>query len=178
MPPPNPLVPESKSAGAADAPVNVSVGSLNATVVQAVRASQKKEASKGRRRIGKERFEATRQAWITAREQKEAAHKDELDSLEIQVRRDENESNRRDMDARHEYAWRIFVLIVVWLIAILLTLIFQAFHFWTFRLSNSIVLALIGGTTASVLALFTIVAQYFFPSPEKKRRPFRKRKSG
>lgn len=78
----------------------------------------------------------------------------------------ENLSLKQDIEARSDYASRIFWLIVVWLFAIFLVLIFEAWELFGFQLSDSVILALIGGTTASVLALFVVVAKYLFP--EKK----------
>jgi len=93
---------------------------------------------------------------------------------------------RQDIKARKEYAGRIFKLIRNWLAAILAILILDGFwskrdivlHFtafeskWTssvhFELADKVLIALIGGTTASVIGLFAIVANYLFPKrPEK-----------
>lgn len=98
-----------------------------------------------------------------------------------------NRGMEQDIAARKEYANRIFRLIVGWLIAIFSVLIlhgflsrndvtfsFRFFHWiWPspvvslsklhFELSDPVLLALIGGTTASVLGLFVIVANYLFP---------------
>jgi len=91
-----------------------------------------------------------------------------------------------DIEARKTYANRIYRLIFGWLIAILVvlllhgflaknetTLTFSIWHYGFtktvhFELSDPVLLALIGGTTASVLGLFVIVANYFFP---KRRDP-------
>lgn len=103
----------------------------------------------------------------------------------------EREENLRglknDNNARVDYAERIFRLISLWLCAILLILLLQGFlgkaglsYDWTipwffgvhtkgsvhFDLSSEVMLALIGGTTVSVLGIFTFVAKYLFP--EKK----------
>jgi ABC-type Fe3+ transport system permease subunit len=86
-----------------------------------------------------------------------------------------------DIGARRTYAGRIFALICWWLVSILLVLVLNGFlsksetklqvslfrlH-WEgvahFELPTSVLVALIGGTTATVIGLFVIVANYFFP---------------
>jgi hypothetical protein len=62
-------------------------------------------------------------------------------------------------------------LVFIWLLGIVAFLLLDGFspillgH--QFKLSDPVILALIGGTTVSVLGLFTIVATYFFPSANK-----------
>lgn len=65
---------------------------------------------------------------------------------------------------------------VVWIVVALLILIasgieqpsdHQAREFWcwcgSFKLSDSVLIALIGGTTVNVIGLFLVVANYLFP---------------
>ena len=57
-------------------------------------------------------------------------------------------------------------MVVIWLLGIAAFLLLDGF--WSAYnskpfLSDAVILALIGGTTASVLGLFTIVANYLFP---------------
>lgn len=100
----------------------------------------------------------------------------------------ENQSLYSDIKAREKYADSLFQLVSWWLSAILMILLFQGFygkdgatldwyiwdagpHFHTvlrFNLETEVMLALIGGTTASILALFTFVVQYLFPKPDSK----------
>lgn len=88
---------------------------------------------------------------------------------------------RQDIKARKRYARCIFRLIVWWLVSIFVMLLLQGFlseakievlwppfcPLWKtkigFRLSDPVLLALIGGTTANVLGLFFFVVQYLFP---------------
>jgi hypothetical protein len=99
----------------------------------------------------------------------------------IQEKKLRNKSLEEDITARRKYALAIFVLIVAWLVAVFTMLLLQGFlskreiavnvlfcrliyrtaiHF---ELSDGVLLALIGGTTATVIGLFAIVANYFFP---------------
>ena len=68
----------------------------------------------------------------------------------------------QDLEERKKYALRIFVLMCCWL-GLLFALLFVAG--WAplgFELSDSVLLALIGGTTANVLGIFVLVARYLF----------------
>jgi hypothetical protein len=105
----------------------------------------------------------------------------EEQDLEMERKWAELQGLRQDIKARKRYARHIFRLIVVWLIAIFIILLLQGFlseremvlgfralgSFWRtsihFRLSDAVLLALIGGTTANVLGLFIFVVQYLFP---------------
>ena len=69
-----------------------------------------------------------------------------------------------DLGERKKYAFRIFALICVWLFALFVVLFFQGFSPWDFDLTNAVLLALIAGTTISVIGIFIIVAKYLFPS--------------
>jgi hypothetical protein len=74
----------------------------------------------------------------------------------------------QDTGNRRRYADSLWYLVVSWLggIAIFLAADGILTAVGIKFLDNSVMLALIGGTTASVLALFTIVAKFLFPSNE------------
>ncbi len=61
----------------------------------------------------------------------------------------------------------IFYLIVAWLSLIFVIVILEGFGVTichhAFKLSDPVVLALIGGTTVNVLGIFIIVVRYLFP---------------
>lgn len=120
---------------------------------------------------------------LTEEEQKqiEIDQRRALDRLSIEEKKLLNKSLLEDIEARRKYARGIFDLIRWWLVAILVVLILQGFlsrrdialnfnafgsHWKTsihFELAEGLLLALIGGTTATVIGLFAIVANYFFP---------------
>jgi hypothetical protein len=91
--------------------------------------------------------------------------KTDLERQKVQV---ELIGAQQDIDERRKYAHRIFCLIVGWLIAVALILLLQGFHDLlcgvTFNLPVPVLLATIGGTTASILGIFIIVAKYLFPN--------------
>ena len=111
----------------------------------------------------------------------ETAQREEIGLLEIEERRLRNLSLSQDIKARQTYASSIFSLICWWLVAILLVLVLNGFlsksetklqvslfrlHWESvahFELPTAVLVALIGGTTATVIGLFAIVANYFFP---------------
>lgn len=93
---------------------------------------------------------------------------DEKRDLERKKAEVQLEGELQDINERRKYAHRIFCLIVAWLLVVALILFLQGFKFavyrHSFQLSNSVLLTLIGSTTASVLAIFAIVTKYLFPN--------------
>jgi multidrug efflux pump subunit AcrB len=77
---------------------------------------------------------------------------------------------KQDIDERKKYALCFFVLSCGWLTLITLILLLQGFGSFAFfkrpfKLDTSVVLAVIGSTTANVLWILYIVAKYLFPNP-------------
>jgi hypothetical protein len=81
----------------------------------------------------------------------------------------------QDIAERKKYAFRFFLLSCGWLVAIVAILMLQGFgfSFWKapFKLSEPIVLAMIGSTTANVIGILYIVAKYLFPNRGKDDQP-------
>ena len=78
-----------------------------------------------------------------------------------------------EIRARRKYANLLFWLTVGWLATVISIVLMQGFlgapfymGNYSFQLSDEVLLALIGGTSASVIGLFVFVARHFFP--EKK----------
>jgi hypothetical protein len=95
--------------------------------------------------------------------------KNELETdQERETKRLQNVALAQDIALRKQFAWDIFYLIVAWLILVFVVLGFQGFAVaildHRFRLSDSVLLALIGGTTVNVLGIFLIVVRYLFPT--------------
>ena len=61
------------------------------------------------------------------------------------------------------YIRRLFQLGVVWLLLLLVIVVLQGFGIGSFSLATSVLVTLVGSTTATVLALFAIAARYLFP---------------
>jgi hypothetical protein len=69
----------------------------------------------------------------------------------------------QDTGERKKYAKNIFVLTCSWVAGIYLILLLQGFGVLDFKLSDSVMLAAIGSTTANIIGVFLIVTRYFFP---------------
>jgi hypothetical protein len=70
----------------------------------------------------------------------------------------------QDIDERKKYATYFFWLACSWLLTIILVVLLQGFGgFLEFRLSDNVVLALIGSTTVNVLGILYVVSNYLFP---------------
>ena len=75
----------------------------------------------------------------------------------------ELDSFRQDTGERKKYAKNILFLTCIWVGGIYLLLLFQGFGYQGFRLSENVLLAAIGSTTANIIGVFLIVTRYFFP---------------
>ena len=83
-----------------------------------------------------------------------------LDSERDKVRL---EGERQDISERKRYAFYFFVLSCVWVLFIGALLFFEGFGGRLgFRLSDPVLLAAIGSTTANILGILYVVAHYLF----------------
>ena len=77
----------------------------------------------------------------------------------------------QEQEERKKYAHRVFVLCCCWVSAIYVMLMFAGFgsyvHF-KFHLSETILLAAIGSTTANIIGVFLIVVRYIFPDRKER----------
>lgn len=92
---------------------------------------------------------------------------EELSDLERREKEEEIEGVRQDRLERKLYADRIFKLICFWLVGLFCVLVMEGLHFNYFNLEESVLVAMIGGTTVNVLGIFIIVTKYLFPSSGK-----------
>jgi hypothetical protein len=104
-----------------------------------------------------------------------------ISAINAEILGEKLSSLKQDRAERKSYANRIFILISAWLLGVFVILILSGFgrpsdnHFivyckssfvvfpLTFSISDKVLMTLIGGTTATVLGLFAIVANYLFP---------------
>ena len=86
------------------------------------------------------------------------AEKRDYDSERLQLELREREE---DIAHRTKYSRRIFDLVRVWLVSVFGTVVLDGVGL--VEIDSSVLVALIGGTTVSVVGLFAIVARYFFP---------------
>ena len=87
--------------------------------------------------------------------------------VEVEKLRAELDSFRQDVRERKTFAPKLYALTCCWLCSVVVIILMQAFsegnsrHF--FRLSDSVLIALLGTTTVNVIGLFYAVAKYLFP---------------
>lgn len=110
----------------------------------------------------------------------ESVGKKEEADLESRIKCDrlqeEVDSLKQDRNERKKYADKTFTLVCVWLIGVFIIIIFSGFLSepclfvtrWCslkliFRLPEALLIAIVGGTTASVIGIFLVVANYLFP---------------
>jgi len=74
----------------------------------------------------------------------------------------------QDIQQRKEFGNKIYWLVVGWILGILVLLGIQGFGIFEFKLSEKVLITLIGGTTLNVLGIFVIVAKYFFKTSKEK----------
>ena len=101
---------------------------------------------------------AQRRALIKETELAVEQYQTEIDSLKAKVK-----SHEQDIEARRLYANRIFWLIASWMLAVFFFLIVGGFSWGNFDLTDTVLVTLIGGTTANVIGIFLIVVAYLFP---------------
>jgi len=69
----------------------------------------------------------------------------------------------QDREERKKYAGRSFGLVCGWLLVLGLLMGLQGFRVCGFLLSDSVLIALVTSTTASIVAIFVLVTKYLFP---------------
>ncbi len=78
----------------------------------------------------------------------------------------ENIGLAKDIKARQDYGFWLFVLAAAWIVAVLLVVLLQGFLAHRpdpiFNLSENVLIASIGSTTVNVLGLLAIVIRYLF----------------
>ena len=72
------------------------------------------------------------------------------------------ESFKQGIELKAKFSFRIFLLVIIWLAVVLLIIVFNGYGAWGFSLSDSVVITLIGSTTANILGLLVIVLKYVF----------------
>ncbi len=86
----------------------------------------------------------------------------EAEALRLEDGRELLKGRRQDRRERKRYAERIFRLVCCWLGAAMGLVLFCGLHI--LELADQLLVTLVGGTTASVVAIFVVVAKYLFPA--------------
>jgi hypothetical protein len=79
----------------------------------------------------------------------------------------ENKHRKQDRKERRKYANRVFCLICAWLGLMGVAIFCQGFSIFNFKLDTTVLVTTVSTTTASVLGIFLIVANYLFPNLKK-----------
>jgi hypothetical protein len=87
-------------------------------------------------------------------------HELEKQALELQLLKAQIRKFEDDNEGRREFSRSIFAVTVVWMFLVLMIIIQCANGKW--HLSDSVLIALITTTTANVIGMFIIVANYLF----------------
>lgn len=87
-------------------------------------------------------------------------HELEKQALELQLLKAQIQKFEDDNTGRREFSRNIFTVVVIWMFLVLMIVIQCAGGKW--HLANSVLIALITTTTANVIGLFIIVANYLF----------------
>lgn len=78
----------------------------------------------------------------------------------------ENKSDTQDRGQRKGFAISVFALVSLYLAAVLIILFIQGFN-KSFYLSDSVLITLLGTTTANVISILVIVVTYLFSRKKK-----------
>lgn len=99
---------------------------------------------------------------------KSSSLQEATDALKYILTNEEIKDMMQNREERKSYAFCIFVLICTYLFLVFVILFFSGFKLWCFKLSDSILLTLLGTTLINVLGVFIIVVNYLFPNVRKK----------
>jgi hypothetical protein len=92
--------------------------------------------------------------------------KSTTETLKIQLAKLEldNQDLRQNINLRRKYALALFILLSIWLTAILTIIFFSGFKLNGFELSETTQITLITTTTGMVVGFFVGVTNYLFPT--------------
>ena len=84
--------------------------------------------------------------------------------VELHLRKEEIEGKKQDRIQRKGYADKIFILLCVYLSAVMVLLYFNGFKLTT--LEGSVLIAIVTTSAANVIGIFVLVAKYLFHTKE------------
>jgi hypothetical protein len=79
-----------------------------------------------------------------------------------QSNRLDNDNKKQDMDLRKLYARYAFILVCVWIIAVLSIIVLDGFNMSHFALSDKVLITLLTTTSANIFGFLFVVFNYFF----------------
>lgn len=85
----------------------------------------------------------------------------EAEALRLDDRRELLKGKKQDRRERKRYADLVFRLVCWWLFAVMALVVFAGLG--SLSLAEAVLMTLVGSTTASIVAIFVVVAKYLFP---------------
>ena len=86
--------------------------------------------------------------------------KEQIEACEMYAQYQHNENYRK---ASEETAKQVKTGTCIWLVFVIITLILHYFRFEKLGLDNSVLIALVSSTTASVIGMFVIILRWLYP---------------
>lgn len=83
--------------------------------------------------------------------------------LDNKHKEEDLERKKQDRYQRKTFALRIFVLLCIYLLVVGILLALSGFSCISFSLSDTVLITLLGTSSANVITLFAIVTKYLFP---------------
>lgn len=88
--------------------------------------------------------------------------------LENEARKGENIGNEQNRNQRKEFAERIFSFVSLYMFFVFLLLFLSGCEYAYFHLSDTVLVTLLGTTTANVISVLVIVVTYLFSRKQKR----------
>lgn len=86
--------------------------------------------------------------------------KEQIEAYEMYAQHQQNENYRKD---REQTAKQVKWGTCIWLVFVIITLIIHYLRFDKLGLDNSVLIALVSSTTASVIGMFVIILRWLYP---------------
>lgn len=86
--------------------------------------------------------------------------KNQIEAYEMYAQYQHNENYRK---AREETVKQVKLGTCIWLLFVIITLFVHYFRFGKVGLDNSVLIALVSSTTASVIGMFVIILRWLYP---------------
>lgn len=85
-------------------------------------------------------------------------------SIERALKVEEYKGKRQDREQRKDFAERIFSFLIWYMVVVGVILFLSGITVNHFYLSDTVLVTLLGTTTANVIGIFIVVAKYLFPT--------------
>lgn len=90
----------------------------------------------------------------------------ETKQAELDAKKISNAGLAKYFKQREDWGDRVFWILLGWLVSVVAVIVLNGFQVGGFHLDNSVLIAFIGTTTADVLGIGYVVANFLFPKPK------------